>query len=60
MKPVIRNWMRKAFQDNKKALKEILPASVFALVEQEAKERKKVLSKGKDEHSSASKSSVEE
>jgi hypothetical protein len=59
MKPTIRNWMRKAFQDDKKALKEILPASVFALVEQEAKDRKKAAKKDENEHSSASQSSVE-
>ena len=59
MKPMIRNWMRKAYQDDKKALKEILAPTVFEAVEKEAKERKQA-KKEKNEHSGASKSSVEE
>lgn len=59
MKPIIRNWMRKAYQDDKKALKELLAPTVFEAVEKEAKERKQA-KKEKNEHSGASKNSVED
>ena len=59
MKPMIRNWMRKAYQEDKKALKEILAPSVFEAVDKEAKERKQA-KKEINEHRSASKNSVED